>query len=67
MDLHFRSLYRGCEKHYNHVADGVNRIACIYKLDQWQSQKKEPDFPFLLHFESYVQFSEGCSSKVMLN
>lgn len=67
MDLHFRAPYRGCEKHCNHVADGVNRIAYNYKLDQWQSQEKEPDFLFLLHFESYVQFSEDCSSKVILN
>lgn len=67
MDLHFRSLYRGYEKHYNHVADGVNRIAYNYKLDQWQSQKKEPDSLFLLHFESYVQFGEDCGSKVILN
>lgn len=63
--LHLRSLYRGREKHCNHVADGVNRIAYNYKLDQ--SQEKEPDFLFLLHFESCVQFSEDCDSKVMLN
>lgn len=35
MYLHPRTLYRGGEKHYNHVADGVNRIAYNYKLDQW--------------------------------
>lgn len=67
MDLHFRSLYRGCKKHYNHVADRVNRIAYNCKLDQWQSQEKEPGFLFLLHFESYVKFSEDCGSKVILN
>lgn len=67
MSLHPRTLYRGREKHYNHVADGVNRIAYNYKLNQWYSQEKEPDFLFLLHFESYVQFSEDCGSKVILN
>lgn len=67
MCLHLRTLYRSREKHYDHVADGVDRMAHNYKLDQWQSQEEEPDFPFLLYFESCVQFSEDCGSKVILN
>lgn len=66
--MHFplRTLYWGGEKHSNCVADGVNRIAYSCKLDQWQSQEKEPDFLFL-HFASYVQFSEDYGYTVILN
>lgn len=67
MHLHLRTLYRDGEKHYDHVADGVNRIAYNYKVDQLQNEEKEPEFLFLLYFESYVQFSEDCGSKVILN
>lgn len=67
MHLHLGNLYRDREKHYNPVADGVHRIAYNYKLDHWQRQEKEPDFLFLLYFESYVKFSEDSGSKVVLN
>lgn len=64
MHLHLWTLYRGREKHYSHVADGVNRTAYNYKPYQQQSQEEEPDF---LYFESCVQFTEDCGSKVVLN